>query len=64
MLLLPTAENAMKHELAGLQDFYKKFKADTKDLTGAAALEAVLGEKLETFEPKWRRSVMTLVYPR
>jgi len=33
-------------------------------MTGAVALEAVLGEKLETFEPRWRKWVMTLVYPR
>jgi hypothetical protein len=37
-----------------LTEFYGKFVADKKDLTGKAALEAVLGETLETFEPKWR----------
>ena len=38
-----------------LRDFYTKFLADKKDLTGQAAMEAVLGEKLDTFEPKWRK---------
>jgi len=38
-----------------LRDFYTKFVADTKDPTGKTALEAILGEKLETFEPKWRK---------
>lgn len=51
-------------EQGKLHDFYKKFLADKKDLTGAAALEAVLGEKLDTFEPKWRKWVGTLVYRR
>jgi hypothetical protein len=43
-----------------LRDFYKKFLADTKDHTGRTALEAVLGEDLETFEPKWRKWVLAL----
>ncbi len=51
-------------EQGKLVDFYKKFLADKKDLTGAAALEAVLGEKLDTFEPKWRKWVGTLQYKR
>lgn len=51
-------------EQGKLVEFYKKFRADSKDLTGATALEAVLGEKLETFEPKWRKWVATLVYRR
>lgn len=38
-----------------LTEFYEKFVADKKDPTGKAALEAVLGEKLDTFEPKWRK---------
>ena len=37
-----------------LTAFYEAFVADQKDPTGQAALEAVLGEKLEAFEPKWR----------
>ena len=43
-----------------LRDFYTKFVADTKDPTGKTALEAVLGEKLETFEPKWRKWALAL----
>jgi hypothetical protein len=43
-----------------LRDFYKKFKADTKDRTGMTALADVLGEDLATFEPKWRAWVMKL----
>nr|HEX4315153.1 DUF1570 domain-containing protein [Kofleriaceae bacterium] len=43
-----------------LRDYYAKFHADTKDLTGKAALEDVLGEKLDTFEPKWRKWVLAL----
>jgi hypothetical protein len=42
-----------------LRDFYKKFR-DDKDLTGQAALEGILGEKLDTFEPKWRKWVLDL----
>ena len=49
-------------EQGKLQEFYKKFLADTKDLTGATALEAVLGEDLETFEPKWRKWVLAIPY--
>ena len=45
---------------ASCSDFYKKFLADKKDLTGQAALEAVLGEKLDTFEPKWRKWALDL----
>ena len=47
-----------EHDL--LHDFFDKFKADTKDKTGEAALVAVLGEDLATFEPKWRKWVMAL----
>ncbi len=43
-----------------LRDFYAKFLADTKDLTGRTALEAVLGEDLTTFEPKWRKWVLAI----
>jgi hypothetical protein len=43
-----------------LTEFYEKFVADKKDLTGKAALEAVLGEKLDTFEPKWRKWAVAL----
>ena len=49
-------------EQGKLQDFYKKFLADKKDLTGASALKAVLGEDLETFEPKWRKWVLAIPY--
>jgi hypothetical protein len=43
-----------------LHAFYDKFKADTKDETGQAALESVLGEKLADFEPKWRAWVLAI----
>jgi hypothetical protein len=49
-------------EQGKLQDFYKKFLGDKKDLTGATALEAVLGEDLDTFEPKWRKWVLAIPY--
>ena len=51
-------------EQGKLQDFYKKFLEDKKDLTGITALEAVLGEKLDTFEPKWRKWVLAIPYKR
>jgi hypothetical protein len=47
-----------------LQEFYTKFLADKKDLTGATALTTVLGEDLDTFEPKWRKWVMAVQYKR
>lgn len=47
-------------EQGKLRDFYQRFVADTKDPTGQAALEAVLGEKLDTFEPKWRKWTLAL----
>jgi hypothetical protein len=47
-----------------LQQFYTKFLADRKDLTGATALTAVLGEGLDAFEPKWRKWVMAIQYKR
>lgn len=37
-----------------LTELYTKMVADEKDPTGQAALEDVLGEKLATFEPRWR----------
>ncbi|HUJ62935.1 MAG TPA: DUF1570 domain-containing protein [Kofleriaceae bacterium] len=43
-----------------LRDFYTKFLADTGDRTGKTALEAVLGESLDTFEPKWRKWVLAI----
>ncbi len=43
-----------------LRDFYQKFLADTKDRTGRTALEAILGENLESFDPKWRKWVLAI----
>jgi hypothetical protein len=48
-------------EQGKLQEFYKKFLDDKKDLTGATALTSVLGEDLDTFEPKWRKWVLNTV---
>jgi hypothetical protein len=39
-----------------LRDFYRRFRADTKDRSGVTALEAVLGQDLASFQPvfeKW-----------
>ncbi len=47
-------------EQGKLRDFYQKFLADKTDHTGKTALEAVLGESLDTFEPKWRKWVLAL----
>ncbi|HEU4611297.1 MAG TPA: DUF1570 domain-containing protein [Kofleriaceae bacterium] len=47
-----------------LQTFYKQFRDDKKDLTGAAALTSVLGEDLASFEPKWRTWVLAIPYRR
>lgn len=47
-------------EQGKLTPFYEKFVADKEDLTGKAALEAVLDEKLETFEPRWRKWALEL----
>jgi hypothetical protein len=47
-------------EQGKLTEFYERFVADKKDLTGQAALEAVLGEKLATFEPRWRTWAVAL----
>ena len=41
-----------------LKEFYDKLLADTKDKTGKTALEAVLGEDLDSFDPKWRKWVL------
>ena len=43
-----------------LHDFYTKFHDGDKDRTGKAALEAVLGEKLDDFDQKWRKWVLAL----
>ena len=51
-------------EQGKLQEFYKTFLADKKDLTGASALKKVLGEDLDTFEPKWRKWVLAIPYSR
>jgi hypothetical protein len=51
-------------EQGKLQDFYKKFLEDKKDLTGATALASVLGEDLVTFEAKWRKWVLAIPYKR
>jgi hypothetical protein len=47
-------------EQGKLTAFYEKFVADDKDPTGQAALESVLGEKLDTFEPRWRKWAVAL----
>ena len=47
-------------EKGKLHAFYDTFLADTKDLTGQTALEAVLGQDLATFEPVWRTWVLAL----
>jgi len=51
-------------EQGKLQEFYTTFLEDKKDLTGVTALEAVLGEKLDTFEPKWRAWVLQIPYKK
>lgn len=51
-------------EKGKLQEFYTTFLADTKDRTGITALETVLGEKLDTFDPKWRAWVLEIPYKR
>ena len=51
-------------EQGKLQEFYKKFLEDKKDLTGATALAAVLGEDLDKFEAKWRKWVLAIKYKR
>lgn len=47
-------------EKGKLHDFYTKFLADKKDLTGQTALEAVLGQDVAAFEPGWRKWVLAL----
>ncbi|HEY0989348.1 MAG TPA: hypothetical protein VGD80_19900 [Kofleriaceae bacterium] len=47
-------------EQGKLTAFYEKFVADKEDRTGKAALEAILGEKIETFEPRWRKWAVAL----
>ena len=47
-------------EKGKLTEFYTKFHDDKKDLTGKTALEAVLGEDLDSFEPKWRKWALAL----
>ena len=47
-------------EQGKLTEFYQKFTADKDDLTGRKALEAVLGEPIDSFEPKWRRWTVAL----
>ncbi|HVK89663.1 MAG TPA: hypothetical protein VM513_36325 [Kofleriaceae bacterium] len=43
-----------------LREFYARFVADTKDRTGVAALEAVLGKDLATFQPEFEKWAMSL----
>lgn len=43
-----------------LRDFYAKFAADTKDPTGKAALEAVLGKDLASFDAVFRKWALAL----
>jgi hypothetical protein len=43
-----------------LREFYKKFSTDTKDLTGQRAMEAVLGQDLESFQPVFEKWAMSL----
>jgi len=43
-----------------LIEFYKKFTADTKDLTGVKALEAVVGMDVASFDAVFQKWAMTL----
>jgi hypothetical protein len=43
-----------------LHDFYEKFLADDKDRSGQAALEAVIGEDLDSFDKKWQKWVLAI----
>lgn len=43
-----------------LTEFYRAFVADKDDPTGQKALEAVLGQPLESFEPRWRKWAVAL----
>ncbi|HEY0253408.1 MAG TPA: DUF1570 domain-containing protein [Kofleriaceae bacterium] len=47
-------------EQGKLNDFYTAYHDDQKDNTGRTALEKVLGEDLESFDPKWRAWVMKI----
>ncbi len=43
-----------------LRDFYKRFVADTEDLTGQRALEAVLGTDLDAFQATFEKWALSL----
>jgi hypothetical protein len=43
-----------------LKEFYDAALADKKDPTAKTALESVLGEDLDTFDPKWRKWVLAV----
>lgn len=43
-----------------LKAFYDAALADKKDPTGRTALEGVLGEDLDTFDPTWRKWVLAI----
>ena len=43
-----------------LKAFYDAALADKKDATAKAALESVLGEDLDAFDPKWRKWVLAV----
>lgn len=43
-----------------LREFYKKFSTNPKDTTGQIAMEAVLGQDLETFQPVFEKWAMSL----
>ena len=58
------ATSSTTQEQGKLHEFYKTFLEDKKDWTGATALQAVLGEDLQTFEPKWRKWVLAIPYKR
>jgi hypothetical protein len=47
-------------EQGKLTEFYNKFVADEEDRTGKTALEQVLGEKLDSFERRWRKWAVAL----
>ncbi|MBI2901343.1 MAG: hypothetical protein HYY17_14255 [Planctomycetes bacterium] len=50
-------------EKGKLTDFYKRFrKGFAEDKTGAAAIEAATGKKLDDLEAEWRKWVGTLKY--
>ena len=43
-----------------LKEFYDTFHDDQSDKTGRTALEKVLGEDLDTFDPKWQKWVLAV----